>query len=53
MINYLKKLWDLFNRKERLQILGILVAILFMAFTQLVGVGTSFAFTLPKKQRKV
>lgn len=44
MITSLKKLWDLFNKRERLQIFGLLIAILAMALAQVVGVASVMPF---------
>lgn len=44
MITSLKKLWDLFNKKERLQIFGLLIAILSMAIAQVAGVASVMPF---------
>jgi ATP-binding cassette subfamily C protein len=44
MITSLKKLWDLFNKKERLQIFGLLIAILAMAMAQIAGVASVMPF---------
>ncbi|MCC3145649.1 ABC transporter ATP-binding protein/permease [Halanaerobium sp. Z-7514] len=44
MITSLKKLWDLFNKKERLQIFGLLLAVLAMAFAQVIGVASVMPF---------
>lgn len=44
MIISLKKLWDLFNKKERLQIFGLLMAILSMAIAQVAGVASVMPF---------
>jgi ATP-binding cassette subfamily C protein len=44
MITSLKKLWDLFNKKERLQIFGLLLAILAMAMAQVAGVASVMPF---------
>ncbi|MFW6282153.1 MAG: ABC transporter ATP-binding protein, partial [bacterium] len=44
MIKSMKKLWDLFNNKERKQIIGLLFAVLAMALAQVVGVASVMPF---------
>ncbi|MCK8824322.1 ABC transporter ATP-binding protein [Fuchsiella alkaliacetigena] len=44
MLKSLSKLWQLFNKRERLQIFGLFGAILFMALSQVIGVASIMPF---------
>ncbi|MFW5787760.1 MAG: ATP-binding cassette domain-containing protein, partial [Halanaerobiales bacterium] len=44
MIISFKKLWVLFNKRERLQIVGLLIAVICMALAQVIGVASIMPF---------
>ncbi len=44
MLNSLKKLWELFNKKERIQIFALLFAFLAMALVQVIGIASIMPF---------
>jgi len=44
MLNSLKKLWQLFNKKERIQIFSLLFAFLVMALVQVIGIASIMPF---------
>ena len=44
MIEEISKLWFLFNKKERIQILFLLISVILMALVQVAGVASIFPF---------